>query len=448
MTGQAHPLQTRACWLTPDRLENTRVLEETLVEFAERSYNTIILPVLYDGEVSFNCDELGDLRPKRCPGLRALEILSDSDFTIWLSIDPLSAGAPGAENLGTLARRKRHWLMKNVEGNFRVRAGDDLPGLFCWTALHFRRYVGNLVTALVEAHPVDGLVFDLRHIPRTTQNPATWTHLGYSCLRWIQDGLDVDLERFLTRPTIEKLEEIDQLRLKKLLVFLENIIARSRLQAGELSTHFLVDLQNSEDPYAPWVPLHESGVVDETLLLAKPEEFPDHVRALATLLPTPLPLLAAIKTETDLGDLAKTFSETSALGFCVLRPGPLGRATMPRTDFTWDFPGAVEQAPLLAIRAMLAALLEEYKADGELHTLLSSAPEDLLSPTDSLPPYQEVWKFRENLLKQVKLLRANSESGEGDGHTDGDATKGAMALRLEALARLLVLSPMPTLVVQ
>ncbi|MCC5877529.1 MAG: hypothetical protein JJU11_15015 [Candidatus Sumerlaeia bacterium] len=449
MSGNHHPLQTRACWLTPDRLENTQILQETLEDFAERSYNTIIFPVLYDGEVSFQCDQIGDLRPKRCAGLRALELLADSEFTVWLSIDPLSAGAPGARDLGTLARRNRQWLMKNVEGNFKVKVGNDLPGLFCWTSLNFRRFVGNLITALVESHPVDGVVFDMRFIPRTTQDPSTWTHLGYSCLRWIQDGLDVDLERFLTRPSMEKHEEINQLRLEKLMDFLENLIARSRLQGGELSTHLLADLRNSEDPYAPWIPLYKEGLVSEVMLLAKAEDIPAHQRALDHLLPSPRPYLAAIKTETDLGDLAKSMEETSALGFCVLKPGPLGRATMPRAPYEWNFPGAVEQEPLHAICTMLQALKDQFSNDGDISAILEGAPVGFNIPSEPAPSYQDVMEFRDALLDHVRLLRSRVIAEDGnnaDGNDVANLTTGI--LRLEAFARLLILSPVQACVVQ
>lgn len=449
MSGNLHPLQTRACWLTPDRLENPQILQETLDEFAERSYNTIILPVLYDGEVSFQCDQIGDLRPKRCGGLKALEILGESDFTVWLSIDPLSAGAPGARELGTLARRNRQWLMKNVEGNFKVKVGNDLPGLFCWTSLYFRRFVGNLLTALVESHPVDGIVFDMRFIPRTTQDPSTWTHLGYSCLRWIQNELDVDLERFLTRPSMEKHEEINQRRLEKLMDFLENLIARSRLQGGELTTHLLADLRNPEDPYAPWVPLYSEGLVSEVMLLAKAEETADHQRALDHLLPSPRPYLAAIKTETDLGDLAKSMEQTSALGFCVLKPGPLGRATMPRAVYEWNLHGAVEQQPLHAIRTMVRELKTQFADNEEIATILDAAPSEFFDQTEPAPNYQGAMEFRDSILDHLRLLRSRMAQADPPAEEDAAPPPELMAItRLEALARLLVLSPVPACVVQ
>lgn len=461
MSEILHPLQTRAVWLTPDRLESPSLLKTALKEFRERSYNTIILPVLYDGEVSFQCQAEGGIKAKRCPGVRALEMLAESDFTVWLSIDPLSGGAPGSRSLGTLARHNRQWLMKNVEGNFRVKAGrEELPGLFCWTSLQFRRFTGNLVNSLVEAYPVDGLVFDLRHVPRTTHNPSTWTHLGYSCLRWIQDELEVDLERFLSRPSVERLEKIDGMRQKKLMVFLENIIARARLLGGAMTTHILASLGNPEDPWAPWLPIHEEGVVDEVLLLSDGETLPHHVKALDLMTSSPKPLLAAIATETDLADLAKGLKEVSALGFAVLKPGPLGRTTMPETENQWESLSALEADVPTALRIMVEGLREERSRMPALEALLAETPAGMLDDAEEPAPQAALMEFRKKALRLVRLLRkappqreeAPEEEEQYSAGTDlgsaGEEERRALANRLERVARLILLNPVPVQLVQ
>lgn len=447
MSENPYPLQTRAVWLTPDRLESPSLLKGALKDFADRSYNTIVLPALHDGESPFHCQAEGEIKGRRCPGVRALELLGESEFTVWLSIDPLSGGAPGARGLGTLARRHRHWLMKNVEGNFRMTAGgEDLAGLFCWTSLQFRRFVGNLVNSLVAAYPVDGLVFDLRHIPRTTHNPSTWTHLGYSCLRWIQDELQVDIERFLSRPSVERLEKIDKMRQQKLMVFLENIIARARLVGGELTTHILASLGNPEDPWAPWIPIHEEGVVDEVLLLSAGEDFPRHARTLDQMTSTPRPLLAAIATETDLADLARSLERVSALGFAVLKPGPLGRTTMPRTDDQWSAPRAVESGVTEALRIMLAGLRTEAVRSPALVSILGEIPEGLSLEDEAPPNPAALAEFRKNVLRVIRLLRNPPDDGQEEEGAREEQL--ALAVRVERLARLLLLNPVPLQLVQ
>jgi hypothetical protein len=426
-------LQTRACFLRPERFESEAGLRSTVEELAERGYNTVIVPVLHEGRITFSADAAGGLRGNRCPAVRALRVLDEAGMSFWLSVDPLLAGPAGGRALGTLARRHRDWLMKNIDGEFALGVRGGVPGLFCWTVHEFRWLLGNLLAGLFQGYAAAGLVFDLRYLPRTTLNPATWTHLGANCLSRVRRELGIDLEDFLARPTTSQHNAICQWRQRELVHFLEALKARARHMGGEIPALVLAGLEDPANPHAPWGPLYRNGVVDSVLLEAPSDQLAAHVAALDVVAgPTPRPYLPTVGTEAELAALGRVLPRMGAHGYCVLAPGSLRTEKRPAAPLRWNMPGAVENHPAEALELLLEGLEELLETLPALRDLLAMLPR-LADGRLDIANHAALQEWRERLVARLVQWR------EGDDGSD-DARVLALA-RLEMVARLLVLAP-------
>lgn len=401
---ETRPLQTRAAFLAPEWLESEHDLPVALERFRSRGFNTILVPVFWNGEPLIETTSGGQARREPAAVLRLLEALAESEMSVWLAVDPLSAGEPGSSRLGRLARRHPRWLMKNSAGGAACQADGDLPGLFCWTSLEYRRYLGNLLVSLAEGYPFDGMVFDLRHAPCPTNDPDTWMHLGDSCLSRLRGELGLDLESYLNQPALEQFQIVEGWRCQQLMRFVQNLKARVRRAQTEVLFLLLANLRSLEDAGPPWRACLMRGLFEAVLLDVGTDEFGKHLRELDKLGTVERPVLAVANSEEELRELGPTLAATPASGFVCLDPDQTGgEAEMPASVVEWEAGGALESRPLLAVRAILRHIVDEDIGD-EIDTPLRQALSELNPAwaTFHLPEAMELQKKLRHMRREVE----------------------------------------------
>lgn len=427
-------METRAAYLTPDRLESPERIERTVAELHDRGYNTVIVPVLYEGSLTFRTRGTGALRDSNCPGCHALEALSDSPFTVWLAVDILTAGSAETGALGSLAARNRQWLMRNIQGTYAPPSDPDLPGLFCPTSIDYRRFMGNLLVDIVDQFPMDGVVLDIRNLPVATEKPESWMHLGYSCLQRIQRELGYDLEEYLTQPTMEKFRVIDNWRQTQLLTFLENLKSRVQKTRRDLQFFLEVGFEDPEKPYAPWARGAKEGLVDALFLHAPPDAMAAHLEALDQAVGEEMPFLCSLDEENDLGELGKHLATLPTNGYCVRRPDVLHRTVLPEQSLVWSTPGSLESHPVWAALEIVRQLARELKALERAGPFFRKLEEYLTNAGETMK-YDIALNIRQDILAILYKVR--------DGELEVTGNREHTMRMIDQVARLLLLTPIP-----
>lgn len=426
-----YPLQTRAVRLTPDRLASQARIDKTLEDLSARMYNTVLMPVLHEGTPNFQTNQRGETRAEGCLGAYTLKKLKETNFSVWLSIDMLTAGTSGTGRLGRLARNNRHWLMRTIHGEFTPPEFPELPGLFCWTSASFRQYLSQLMVTLVDSYPVDAVVFNLQHLPRTTLNPESWTHLGFSCLQRIQRELGYNVEEHLSNPKLDDHNRIVHWRYEQLRMLLENLKARILRIRKDLPVMILAGVHDPGDPWTPWAAWNQGGLAESYLLHAPAEDLRKHFRAFDKGFKTKRPFLAVADAETDLGDLAKSLPTAPATGFCVLNPGPLERVVMPNAEFHWNQPGAIENRPVTAASEIVRNSIKLFMDCQVMRPYFEKVEQILTNAGESLK-YEIAQTVRADINDTMRKLR------KGEVEIDGDPKETAR--RLDLIGRLLSLA--------
>ncbi|CAN5318373.1 hypothetical protein BH09SUM1_BH09SUM1_21760 [soil metagenome] len=430
---ESYPMQTRAAFLLPEQMTTPERARRSLDELASRGYNTIIFPAIHEGSSPFRTRGNGSLSKKPCMGRKVLEMLRDYPFSVLLSVDLMAAGPPKGRRLGAIAQENRHWLIKNTQGKYRAQEFPELPGLFCWTTTDFRRFVGNLLVELTGGYPTDGLVFDLRYVPRTTPDPATWTHLGYSSLQHIQHDLHVNLEDFLNQPTVETLNRITNWREDLLLRFMENLKARVQKVRGQTLTAVLASIPSAENPYMPWLKAYDDGTVDDLLLHAPADEAENIMSIVDAGIEEARCFQLAIAKESQMEEYDAVMNRMSATGYCVMKPVYQEETTtLPPASMVWEHHGAVEIHPVDAAAEMirnLAAGLDQSKRMGQFFLKLL---EYFGSAKESIR-YEDALKIRKDIVRIQKKIREEESESIAD-YQEIERT-------IDLIARLLLLTP-------
>lgn len=429
-----YPLQTRAFFLSSDLMNAPDALDDVLERIAQRGYNTIIVPVLQHGTVMFGSTRTGSLRQTpHCHGRQILTLLRHHPLSVILYFDILTAGEPGGRRLGTLARRNRDWLMRNYLGGYQHLAQPEIPGLFCWTTLNYRRYLCTLVMQILEAYPVDGLMFDLRNLPKTTLNQRSWTHFGLSSLRRIQTELNVDLEELLTQPSMAVFEGVDQWRLSEFAYFIESIRARAQT-CRQVPLSIIARLDPDEQLYAPWAESLARGIIDEAIFHADPERVVATAEALDRAAGDERPFLVLAHDEPEAIRLSKTIDKVPAVGMVIEEPDWDSEEPMPDTRVHWGRPEGLEVHPIEAALTLLDEFHRKLDPSDPVIIFFQELEEYLEGGTGRVD-FQEVLKVR----TVVNEIRKAVEQEEGELKLDREN-----ALRqLDLVARLLLLTPAP-----
>ncbi len=429
-----YPLQTRAFFLSSALFEYRESLAEHLGYLSRKGYNTVVVPVLEDGSVLFDTTRDGELREtRRCPGRQVLQMLRDYSFSVWLSLDIVTAGPLENRRLGSLARNHRDWLMKNYQGGYGGLTDTRVPGRFCWTSLSYRRFVGNLLVDIVEGYAIDGLLIDVRNLPRTTHKPESWTHFGTSCLRRVQSELGIDLEELLTQPTESQFQAVDDWRIAQFAGFIENIKARAQ-KTRAFPICLLARLFDEENPYTPWGKSLAKGIIDEAAFRAGPGAVVKRAAAIDKAVNDQRPYLLALDREADLDSVWDELRRVPSTGYLILDPDEEKAEPLPDPGVRWNHPGAVESNPIDAALTLLYDLYRNLDPTDPV-TIFFQELEDYLEKGQENLFFQDVLKVRDDVNEVKKLIAAE----EGELKIDREGT----LRELDLVTRLLLLTPAP-----
>lgn len=429
------PLQSRIAFADPEWIEGGQFADD-LVLLRDKGFNAVAIPVLHQGTVTFVCSRDGTLKPADSPARDAIRAAHALGFSIFLHVDFLTAGPPQTRRFGRLAARHRNWLMRTSRGRHRINQFPEVPGLFCWTTVPFRRYVANLISSIAAGHPIEGLLVDLRRLPRTTNQPRSWTHLGFSSLERIQNELDINIEDFLVSPSGEVLERIDRWRIEELLRFVSLLKARFAVLHQSPLLLTLVAFEQPEDPYAPWLEVARSGLIDELILAGPPIDPAQRLELCSSLVQESRPYLIAFDTEQDAADHGSLLSGESVLGFLVLDPDPADPVSLPPADSTWETEGVPEAEPIEAVTALLAEISEvtlDHPRYGDFFVKLALY-------FDSI---RGVLKYEDGQKIRLDLLRIHDVLLEDHGEELAPEVRSKILVQIGRAVRLLLLCPIP-----
>jgi len=401
------PLQTRCCAIKPEWLTNLEP-GELIALLTARGFNTVILPAMQHGAVNFWVDSKGEITTGTCLARELLVAIRDHGFSVLLGVDFLSAGAVGARRLGSVADRHRNWLIRTSRGRHRVNQFPEVPGLFCWTTLEFRRFLSNLLVSIADSYPIDGIVLDLRRIPHTTNDPRSWTHLSFSCLERIPRELGIDIEDFLNQPSVDTLERIRQWRLAELHHFIGALKARIQISRQDPIVAAIVPREPRETPTPPWLDPVRRGVINEVIVPFDHEDEAHPMGMIDSLGSDPVPVLVGFETEEALRTRTQLVDDLGALGFVVMDPDPSEHDLPPPPPTEWSEPGAGEAEPIAAAHAIVSDLAIRFSEHEKFGPFLGSLDQFFQNSQNALK-YEDAMKVRGDLLKLVKALRQNKD---------------------------------------
>lgn len=404
------PLQTQCCEVRREWLLELEP-SELFARIRQRGFNAVVIPVLSEGSVCFWADKSGELRGTGCHGRDALRAAHEAGLSVFLGVDFLSAGAVGSRRLGNLAAGHRNWLIRTSRGRHRVNQFPTLPGLFCWTAIDFRRFLSNLLVAIVEGHPVDGIVFDLRRIPRTTRDPRSWTHLGYSCLERIPRELGIDIEDFLNQPSSETLASIEEWRLHELHHFLSAMKARGQVVRQNLHVIGVIEAPPVENAFTPWLDPIRSGVLAELVVMDPDGHLRESLPTIDALDSDPVPLMLGAATEEALPAAIGKLATIGALGYMLLEPDLTVEETLPRAQIYWGIDCAVEMEPITAAQRLVLELALRFQSHEKLGPFFRQLEEFFRYSLGALK-YEDAAKVRGDMVKVLRSLRQSGEFTE------------------------------------
>jgi hypothetical protein len=362
-----------------------------IARLRNRGYNTLLVPVFAEGSptvqpASRRAARHGDLLTG--PGIVALEAAVALPRTsVWVYVDPLSAGDPRSTNLSPLARRRREWLARNTRGRTTPIGNQAVPDpLFSWINRDWRRYLGDLLYRLAEAWPFGGIVLDLRHYPGISDDRQRWYCCSFQSQEVTETVLGVSFERLLSDGTREEILAWQRLVVAELHAMATYLMARVNSVRRDVSWKILVPRVGVIDEReAPWARWFAQGQFDELLLPADGGDrpLPAAIARYDSLTGTPRLLAPVFRTEQDAIAAADLLRPLPVPGYLVLRPGTDPQVQLPDVFPRWSGGGALEDSPDEAARALARHLEEEFGHDSRCGRFFRriGATLDLRAPT-------------------------------------------------------------------
>ncbi len=420
--------------LEPELFSEDANLVATVQELRGRGYNTLIVPILFQGSLLLRTKADGQLHPKVCSLRKSLKQLSEIPVCIWMYLDILSAGPPESKTFGNLAQANRQWFMRNSEGGHQIEGATDVPGLFCWTAIGYRRFLGNLLVDLLDAYPIDGAVFDVRHLPLISTDPRHWSHLGYSCIRRLQRELKVDIEGFLTRPSAEEFQLVEAWRHREFEHFIEVLKARAQKSRFNLNTAFLARTYDTEQHDPHWLSVYSKGVVDQVVLAMDKEGMPHRIAELDEAAEDARSFLVAFQNEKEFSDNEEEFNKLPTSGL-IVEPDLEKGDPLPPTALTWSHPGAIENHPVQAVERILKDIVERLDPADPTSMFFREMDEYFVTASDEI-----ILKDMLRLRTDIKEIHEQIKSME---EVPDPAVRDRILVELDLVSRLLLLTPAP-----
>ena len=167
--------QTRAAVLETSAPFTEEALRRAITRLAERGWNSIFLPAMLDGYTLFPSQTMADHGMRRIhpefrkwrPYETAFELATEYGLDIQLTINPYLIGPVSSPRPDpALLRKHRKWAAAlHPSRKRRAAQGSPLNRYYCPVNPEYRRFLGDLLHAMVEEYPCHGLMIDLRHYP-------------------------------------------------------------------------------------------------------------------------------------------------------------------------------------------------------------------------------------------------------------------------------------------
>jgi len=434
----ARVAETRAFFVPVGAKFSDRDSREMIEEQAARGCNTAIIPMLVDGEMTLERTKNGD----RVVDDSTLESLVQTAFeeriSPWLSLDFVSAGAPGAKRTGSIARRHPNWLMRGPRRQVAPLGTDNLPGMFCWMDSGYRRFIGASLVAAIEALPVEAILLDLRRVPTLPADVMKWPIFGAACLRHMVSELEIEPDEIPEDVDEERMADIERLRLKGLELFIEQL--RALTSATRPDVPFIALVANKVSPdgdlYMPYLRWTQTGMISEVALSGPPSKARMQFREIDATAARPMPILATSATEEELEKESFDWLELPVTGYVILNPKR--EANSPALDFgaaPWGRHGCVESYPREAALVHSALLRKEFSGVDTIESALVEL-EARLSSDDVTPA--ELDFLRESLESILSRLR--------DCSSPMPELLRPRLVALDRLTRLLSMVPIPIII--
>ncbi len=434
----ARVAETRAFYVPVGGKISDRDSRDMIEEQAARGCNTAIIPLMFDGEMTLERTKAG----ARIVDDSTLESLVRSAFSErlspWLSIDFVSAGAPGAKRTGSIARRHPNWLMRGPRRQVAPLGTENLPGMFCWMDSGYRRFVGKALVAAIEALPIEAVVLDLRRVPTLPADVMKWPIFGAASLRHMVSELEIEPDEIPEDVDEERMADIERLRLKGLEYFVEQL--RALASATRPDVPFIALVANKISPegdlYMPYLRWTQTGMISEVALSGPPSKARMQFREIDATAARPVPILATGATEEDLEKESLDWLDLPVTGWVVMNPK--SESNLPALDFgaaPWGRYGCVESYPRQAALVHSALLRKEFSGVDTIESALIEL-EGRLKSDDVTPA--ELDFLRESLESLLSRLR--------DGSSPMPELLRPRLVALDRLTRVLSMVPIPIII--
>jgi len=351
-----HATQTRAALLplSPTR-DSVRTVTARIRTLIDRGYNTLLVPVMADGEWLATPAGSNPRAGWNGPAAAALDALAAiPSVSAWIYADPFLAGRRGTARLSRFAREHRAWLIRNTLGRTRplgIRGNDPL---FSWLNPDYRRFVGNRMLALAVDFAFTGVVIDGRGYPGISHNPERWYCCSFQSQQRAEEITGLRFDDLLSRGSQEQINIWRAWTVKELRSFIQNLKARMIPFRADLSWKALLMSDPRIPPYeSPLIGCFAEGLVSEILVVCDPGQSPGIVQGeVDKFLHQKRLILPAYTTEEGLAAHRDDFAGLAVPGFAVLEPERRGDLPVPPVTSIWPHTYALEDNPLEAITAL------------------------------------------------------------------------------------------------
>ncbi|MDX1971677.1 MAG: hypothetical protein SFY68_04005 [Candidatus Sumerlaeia bacterium] len=386
---------------------------------ARRGYNTVLLPLMKNGDLAAKVVQINRSvgRTGLSGSLPTLlrEIAGDPGSSLWISMDPLSAGDSAEGSLSPFARSHADWLLRNSQGRMYPVGRRGFSPLFSWVNMEYRRYLGDLLVKLAENYQFTGVVLDFRAYPIRSSDPERWYCCSYSSQIRIQEELGLRFDSLLAHGTRTEIHRWQRWVTQELTAFIQYLKSRVRVARYDVFWKVLVNYTNPHDlEESPWIKWIKDGLVEEVLVSWKPES-----TTLSTLIQqTDLAvgehrlILPVLRNEADLQEYWGGIRDSCVTGYVVEQPDDESIKLLPTFPSYWSFRKALEDYPHETSIALAKFLAEQFGREHRLGRLFGRIATGLESFTPVPDQVALVLKKIKQLEKRYGAISATLKKDE------------------------------------
>ncbi|MCX7716872.1 MAG: hypothetical protein N2111_00510 [Candidatus Sumerlaeaceae bacterium] len=207
---------------------------------AEAGFNGVAVPVYASGRICWPNEShgrrprpwpeaalgLGDLLPLVCAAASQAGLLVYGCASL-LNLD---------ESLGAVPRLLRRWQVETE----RSPGFSDGPYYLCSNRPEVRRFLGDVMSAMVSAYPVDGVILDTFAVPGQFCAPAQALCRCAACSSAVDRSLLFDLRKLTSDPDDDRYRRWSEWQVQRLGDFLSGLIGR--MIAGRRGLRILLEV--------------------------------------------------------------------------------------------------------------------------------------------------------------------------------------------------------------